>query len=150
MPLTYTLTATPAPEDIATLEQDLTDYFTQHGAGPKDNKLAILVRDDSGILIAGLIAKTGWDQMYISTLFVAEQARGHGIGGTLIARAEEEARRRGCGAAWLMTSTPEGKAFYEKQGYACFGAVERHAPSCARYFMKKALKASNASPAEYP
>ena len=77
--------------------------------------------------------------MYISTLFVAETARGQGIGTELIAQAEAEAHRRNCRSAWLMTSTEDGKGFYEKQGYECFGVVERHAPSCARYFMKKAL-----------
>lgn len=139
MPITYTLTETPAPEDIAILELGLTNYFTQQGAGPKDNKLAIFARDDHGVLIAGLIAKTGWDQMYIDTLFVAETARGQGIGTGLIAQAETEARRRNCRTVWLMTSTTEGKSFYERQAYECFGAVERHAPNCARYFMKKAL-----------
>jgi GNAT superfamily N-acetyltransferase len=139
MPLTYTLTETPAPEDIAALEQGLTAYFTALGADAKDRKLTIFTHDDHGKTIGGLIAKTGWDQMYISTLYVAEPHRGQGIGAQLIAQAEAEARNRRCRTSWLMTSTPEGKAFYESRGYECFGAVERHAPNCARWFMKKGL-----------
>ncbi|MHB1204556.1 MAG: GNAT family N-acetyltransferase [Rhodospirillaceae bacterium] len=139
MPLTYTLTETPTPEDAAALKQGLDDYFEQLGADRERLPFAIFARDDHGAITAGLIAKTGWDQMYISTLFVVEAARGQGIGTHLMAQAEAEGRRRECLVVWLMTSTPEGKGFYELRGYECFGAVERHAPSCSRYFLKKAL-----------
>ena len=139
MPLAYTLTATPSPEDITVLEQHLADFFTAHGAHPKDSSLAIFVRDDHGIIVAGLDAKTGWDQMYIRTLYVAETLRGQGIGRQLLEQAETEGRQRGCHTAWLMTSTEEARRFYEARGYACFGEVERHATNCARYFMKKRI-----------
>ncbi len=138
-PLTYTLTGTPAPEDIATLEHGLSAFFTAQGASPKDMPLAIFVRDDQGALVAGLDAKTGWDQMYIRTLYVAQALRGQGVGHRLLEQAEAEGRTRGCHTAWLMTSTEEAKRFYETYGYSSFGTVERHAPNCARYFMKKAL-----------
>ena len=139
MPLTYTLTDTPAPEDTALLEQGLADYFAALSAGAKDRPIAIFVRNDHGTIIGGLLAKTGWAQMYIATIYVMETSRGQGIGARLMEQAEAEGRRRGCCTAWLMTSTLEGKGFYERQDYECLGTVERPAPRCAIYFMKKAL-----------
>lgn len=139
MPPTFMLTSAPAAADIEALEHALSGYFTRLGADAKDQTLAVLARDDAGAVVAGIVAKTGWDQMYISTLYVAEHLRGQGVGTRLVEEAEAEGRRRGCLVAWLMTSTAEGKRFYEGRGYACFGEVERRAPEVARYFMKKVL-----------
>lgn len=138
MPLIFTLTTTPSSEDITALERGLSDFYASHRADHKDAPLAIFVRDE-GVIVAGLDAKTGWDQLYISTLYVADHLRSQGIGRQLLEQGEAEGRKRGCRSAWLMTSTERAKRFYEASGYACFGAVERHGASCARYFLKKVL-----------
>lgn len=139
MPLTYSLSAAPVPADIAALEGALNGYFAALDAATADTPLLALARDEAGAVVAGLAAKTGWDQMYIRTLHVAEPLRGQGVGARLMAEAEAEGRRRGCIVSWLMCSTPEAKRFYEGRGYTCFGEVERRAPKPARWFMKKAL-----------
>lgn len=137
MTLTFSLTAAPEPRDIEALEGALTDFFAGRGADAKDQPLAVLARDETGV-VAGLDAKTGWGQLYIRTLHVAGHLRGRGVGRRLMEDAEAEGRKRGCVVSWLMCSTEDAKRFYERRGYACFGEVER-GPATPRYFMKKAL-----------
>lgn len=138
MTLTFTLTAGPDAAEMEALDRALTEYFVGRGADAKDQPLAVLARDAKGAVVAGLAAKTGWDQLYIRTLFVAERSRGQGVGRRLMQDAEAEGRKRGCVVSWLMCSTEDAKRFYERCGYACFGEVERRTAT-PRYFMKKAL-----------
>lgn len=138
MPLTFSLTSTPSAADIESLEQALTDFFAGRGADAQDQPLAVLARDGAGAVVAGLDAKTGWGQLYIRTLHVAETLRGQGVGRRLMEDAEAEGRKRGCVVAWLMCSTEDAKRFYERRGYASFGQVER-GEATPRYFMKKVL-----------
>lgn len=139
MTLSYTLTAEPDAADIESLEQALSDYFVSLRPDALDQPLAVFARDDAGAVVAGLAGKSGWGQLYIRTLHVAEALRGQGVGRKLMQDVEAEGRKRGCTVAWLMCSTAEAKRFYERCGYACFGEVERPAPLPARWFMKKAL-----------
>lgn len=138
MTLTFSLTDTPAPGDIEALEQSLSAYFAGHRTDAQDQPLLLLARDGAGAPVAGLDAKTGWGQLYIRTLFVADHLRGQGVGKRLMADAEAEGQRRGCAVSWLMCSTEAAKRFYERCGYTCFGEVERH-EAISRYFMKKGV-----------
>ncbi len=140
MSLTFTLSSAPSQADIEALEQSLSNYFAAHRTDAKDQPLLLLARDGEKV-VAGIYAKTGWDQMYIRTLFVAEHLRGQGVGRKLIEDAEAEGRKRGCAVSWLMCSTEAAKRFYERRGYECFGEVERRAAT-SRYFMKKQLQKS--------
>lgn len=137
MSLTFSLTAAPAAGEIEALERELSGYFAGQRSDEQDQPLLVLVRAE-GKVVGGLDAKTGWSQLYIRTLFVAEPLRGQGVGRKLMEDAEAEGRKRGCAVSWLMCSTEAAKRFYERCGYVCFGEVERHGAT-PRYFMKKAL-----------
>jgi len=133
------LTDAPTTAQLDWLSQGLDGFFVQAGHRREDRPLAVFITDETGEPRAGLSGRTGWDQLFISILFVAAGFRGTGLGTKLMNAAEEEGRRRRCKSAWLMTSTHEAKAFYEKRGYQTFGNVERHAPSADRFFLKKTL-----------
>src|SRR5215475_7801010 len=57
----------------------------------KDNpqKLSIIVRNGEGEIVAGLLAETKWNWMYIGCLWVAETYRAQGIGKELMRSAED-------------------------------------------------------------
>lgn len=62
----------------------------------------------------------------VSRLFVAPQARGHGIGALLIGRAAEEARRRGLHPVLdVVTSDTAAAALYERLGWKLMATVEQ-------------------------
>ncbi len=136
----FEITDQPTPEQVAQLEKGLADFMRlARQADDEDRPLAVLAKGADGSVVAGLIGKTGWDQFFVSTLFVAEEERRKGLGRKLLLAAEGEARERGCHSAWLITSSLDAKTFYETLGYRTFGKVERHARSEARHFLAKVL-----------
>ena len=63
-------------------------------------------------------------QARVNDLIVTERARGAGVGGALLTRAEELARKRGCFRMALVTAAwrEDTIAFYERQGWQSYGA----------------------------
>jgi GNAT superfamily N-acetyltransferase len=134
------ITDRPRPEEIAQLEKGLADFMrSATDKGETDRMLGAFVRAADGSVVAGLIGMTGRDQLFVHVLFVSEKERRRGLGTKLMLAAEREARARECCSAWLMTSNPDAKVFYEKLGYHTFGKVERRPPSEARHFLAKVL-----------
>ena len=62
-------------------------------------------------------------QARVNDLVVTDRARGRGVGGALLTRAEELARRRGCFRMALVTAAwgDATIAFYERQGWRNYG-----------------------------
>jgi hypothetical protein len=58
----------------------------------------------------------------------------------VIELAEEEARRRGCTTAVLITLSFQAPGFYAKHGYQAFGQIEARPGGPSRIFMKKDLR----------
>jgi len=57
---------------------------------------------------------------YVSELFIREDMRGHGVGGALLAKAEELGRQRGCHRLLLLnirTRESYQRSFYRKHGW---------------------------------
>jgi len=86
----------------------------------KEAPLNILARDEAGRLIGGLLGKVIWDWLYVDTLWVAEELRGKSMGSDLMAKAEHEAKQRGCIGVWLWTQSFQAPGFYEKCGCVPF------------------------------
>ena len=79
--------------------------------------LNLYVEDDSGELMAGLVAETFGNWLEIEYLFVKEDLRGQGIGSQLLHQAESEAKMRNCRFAFVNTYQFQAPAFYQKYGY---------------------------------
>jgi len=77
----------------------------------------------------------------VLSLYLPADLRSRGLGAELLRRAEVEARARGCVGAHLDTYGFQARGFYEKQGYAVFGALPDCPPGHARFFLSKRLDA---------
>ncbi len=77
-------------------------------------------------------------------LVVPPASRGLGQGSGLMLAAEAEARRLGCGAAWLDTLGSAAEGFYTRLGYRVFGALAEFPAGHARLFLHKRLEPGTA------
>lgn len=93
--------------------------------GATDRKdIYIPITADDGTVDGGLVGYTGRGWLFVELLAVPERLRGQGMAGALLARAEEEARARGCIGAYIDTINPVACRAYERAGYHVFGRIE--------------------------
>jgi GNAT superfamily N-acetyltransferase len=111
---------------------------------PHDNHetLTLVVRRE-GKIVAGLTGDTYWGWLYISLFWVDESLRGQGLGGEILARAEDIARERGCHSAHLETHDFQNLEFYQKRGYALFGQLDDLPVGHTKYYLWKRLRTKN-------
>ena len=101
--------------------------------------LNLYVEDDSGELMAGLVAETFGNWLEIEYLFVKEDLRGQGIGSQLLQRAESEAKKRNCRFAFVNTYQFQAPAFYQKHGYQKVFTLKDYPCTGQRHYYQKDL-----------
>ena len=105
----------------------------------KSKSLSLYVEDDSGEVLAGLVAETFGNWLEIEYLFVKEDLRGQGIGSQLLQRAESEAKKRNCRYVFVNTYQFQAPAFYQKQGYKEVFTLKDYPYSGQRHYYQKDL-----------
>ena len=133
------ITLTDDPD--AHLEGVLGDGLTEHNAEMSRLRdwraLAVEVRDpDSGELAGGVLGRTTMGLFFLDLFYLPKKLRGGGIGSRALRMAEEEAIRRGCRAATLVTVNFQAPEFYARHGWEEFGRIAS-APGVERIFMRK-------------
>jgi GNAT superfamily N-acetyltransferase len=129
----------PKPDDVDTVRRNLSEYNCRHAEEDHYRPLAVFLRDEAGTIVAGLSGATFWQWLLVDLLWVREDLRGQGIGGRLLATAEQEAMRRGCVGVFLDTQEFQAPEFYRKRGYEVFGELPGLPPGHVRYFLAKRL-----------
>ena len=105
----------------------------------KSKSLSLYVEDDSGELLAGLVAETFGNWLEIEYLFVKEELRGQGIGSQLLQRAESEAKKRNCRYVFVNTYQFQAPAFYQKHGYQEVFTLKDYPCTGQRHYYQKDL-----------
>jgi GNAT superfamily N-acetyltransferase len=115
--------------------------FTGKAAGAPDNRdFALLITaPGEAAVLGGLWGQSRWGAFHVDMIVVPEALRGMGVGTHLMARAEAEARERGCHLMWLDTYAFQARPFYERLGFEVFGQMDGPAPFYPRWFMRKRL-----------
>jgi GNAT superfamily N-acetyltransferase len=129
----------PAPEDVRFLEDRLYEYNVEQTGVDDGQWLAIFVRDDHGVIHAGIEGWTWCGTSYIRSLWVHKDWRGQGVGTQLLRTAEQEARTRGCQQIVLDSSSFQAPGFYQKLGYEVFAVLEGHPRHHRNYYLRKRL-----------
>lgn len=101
--------------------------------------LNLYVEDDSGELLAGLVAETFGNWLEIEYLFVKEELRGQGIGSQLLQRAECEAKKRNCRFSFVNTYQFQAPAFYQKHDYQEVFTLKDYPCTGQRHYYQKDL-----------
>ena len=133
---TLALDLAPAPEIRGRLAREINDFHSRT-VTHVSRRFALLVRDVGGELAAGVMGVLSWQWLFIEAAWVGDALRGHGVGRTLMARAEAHAAAEGCHSAWLDTF--QAREFYLKLGYEVFGVLDDYPPGQSRTFMRKRL-----------
>lgn len=108
--------------------------------GKRDRKaLTLALFDSERKIVAGLNGVTDWGWLYVEHLWVRDDHRGEGLGRDLLAKAEMEAKSRGCRHVYLDTFSFQAPAFYEKQGYTQYAKLDDFPGKHSRHFFKKDL-----------
>lgn len=137
--LTLSLADRLDPAEVALIHDGLRRFNEVH-SGPYDRKdLLITARTPDGALAGGLTGLTNWQWLYVDYLWVAEGARGTGLGSRLMRAAEDEAVRRGCRWSRLYTYDFQAPGFYAKHGYEQWGVLEDYPPGHRQIWFRKAL-----------
>ena len=101
--------------------------------------LNLYVEDDSGEVMAGLVAETFGNWLEIEYLFVKEDLRGQGIGSQLLQQAESEAKKRNCRYVFVNTYQFQAPAFYQKRGYKEVFTLKDYPYTGQRHYYQKDL-----------
>lgn len=138
--LTITLEDNPSAADIRAVIGKILDY-NNNNQKQEDvaYPLVIFIRDTNSQIVAGLVGQTHWGWLFISHLWVAESLRGQGYGRELMLKAEQEAKKRHCGHAWVDTFSFQALGFYERLGYEIFGVLKDYPQGDKRYFLQKQI-----------
>lgn len=124
---------------IEALEQMLEDFDAAH-TGPCPTGRVSLGFFEGGRMVAGVDAcMTSFHILYVSTLFVAAEYRGRGLGRRLMEAVEQKARELGAGVIRLDTFDWQGRDFYKAIGYETAGQYENAADGFSEYFFLKRL-----------
>jgi GNAT superfamily N-acetyltransferase len=142
MNLRIELSQTPTPEDREAILAPLRAYNVAQAGDGQAQPLALLIRDDQGEIIGGLYGRFFYQWLFIELLSVPEQARGQGMGSTLMQMAEDLAREKACVGIWLDTFDFQAPGFYEKLGYSELGQIVDYPPGHKRFFFQKRLTSS--------
>jgi GNAT superfamily N-acetyltransferase len=114
--------------------------FNEDQAGPlKYERLVLSVRDDDGVLLAGLSADFHWNCMYLDVLWVEPKHRRKGLGSSLLRQAERIARERSYELIYLSTFQFQAPEFYAKHGYALVGKLHGVPRNSSRQWFSKVL-----------
>ncbi|WP_199853041.1 N-acetyltransferase [Plantactinospora sp. BC1] len=110
-----------------------------------DDELPFAVRltDDAGALLGGITGWTWGGCGGITSLWLAVEERGKGLGGRLLAAAEDEIRRRGCDRVVVATMSFQAPDFYRRHGYREVGRTPEMPDGTAKHHFHKRLDADS-------
>lgn len=136
---TLDVTEAPAAADVALIERELSAYNVERSIPYDRRPLCVLVRDGTGEVLGGATGDTHWGWLTVDCFWLPESLRRGGLGARVLAVLEDEARARGCRRARLYTYSFQAQGFYERQGYAAFGALDDYPPGHRQVWMRKDL-----------
>lgn len=135
-----TLSRERDPRAEAVIRGGLATYNAQRFRAGDLATLDILVLgENSGEPVGGLLGHTSFGLFFLDLFYLPEELRGAGLGSRIIALAADEARGRGCTAAFVYTVTFQAPGFYERHGYNRFGEIACAPDGATRIFLTKPL-----------
>jgi GNAT superfamily N-acetyltransferase len=127
----------PDAADLALLEDQVAAAAIAATGLGEEREFGIFARGDDRRVVAGISGIVWGGYCELQAMWVQESLRNRGLGRALIAGAEAEARRRGCGLVVFHAYDLLARGLYERLGYETIGIIE-NCPngSAARWYRK--------------
>mgnify|MGYP000076510328 CR=1 FL=1 len=139
--MNYRLSIEPdaLPQDLQLIRDSINEFNMTVTGDRNYSPLVIFLRDESDIIVGGILGDVWGGWLHITYLWVSEVLRQHGYGRQLVEAAETQARTKGCRGVFLETFSFQARPFYEKLGYKVCGEVPDYPQGHTYYFLKKWL-----------
>lgn len=132
------ITESPAEADRAAISKGLGAHNdTAYGQPLGKETRWIIARDAAGQVTGGARCDLNAGWLYLDWLWVAEAARGTGLGSRLLEAAEALARDCDLIGVHLWTYSFQAPGFYAKQGYTEFARMADMPPGAMRLWFAK-------------
>lgn len=125
--------------DFEALKIGLNTY-NESFTGPthKETVLSFL-KNDSGIVMGGILGEINWNWMHIQGLWVDENLRNNGWGTKLLLEMERYAFSKNTLNVRLETTSFQALDFYANAGYSIFAELPHMPQGHTSYFLQKQL-----------
>jgi GNAT superfamily N-acetyltransferase len=133
----------PDPDDVALLERRIAEQMLSTSVLDDARELASFVRADDGAIRAGVYGWTWGGCCELQHLWVDDDIRGTGLGRSLLAWAEDEARSRGCTQVVLFTHGSQASGLYARRAYELVGRVQDYPLGDSALWLRKVLAFDN-------
>ena len=136
---TLTISSEPGatPDEAAVVRDGLYQFNFDVTGMTEHQTIALFVRDRAGAIRGGLLGYVWAEWLHVTDLWVSKECRGRGLGGQLLARAEQEAVSGGARGAFLSTFDFQAPDFYRARGYEVFATLKDYPPGHTDYHLRK-------------
>ena len=135
----FRITDKPSEKDKNDIYNGLLEYNLARIENKDVRELGVFLEDEAGAKIGGLTGETHGNWLEVEYLWVDEARHGQDIGTSLMRKAEDIARERGCKYAFLNTFGFQAKGFYLKLGYKEVFILEEYPLTGTRHYLTKSL-----------
>lgn len=135
----FEITNDVSEKDQNAVFQGLLKYNRSHLGDSEPEDLGIYLRNEEGMVTAGLVGNTFGLWLMVRYLWISEELREQGIGSRLLLKAEETAKERGCRYVFLDTFSFQAPDFYKKYGYTEVLTLENYPVDGKRHYFTKTL-----------
>jgi len=129
----------PQHNEFEALKVGLTEYNESYTGSVFKEKVSSFVKNESGVIVGGILGEINWNWMHIQGLWIDESIRKGGWGSKLLSRMEEYALSQNTVNIRLETTTFQALGFYAKAGYSVFGELADMPKGHTSYFLQKQL-----------
>lgn len=129
----------PQDNDFEALKSGLTKYNESFTGVVHRETISSFVKNDSGVIVGGILGEINWNWMHIQGLWIDESIRQDGWGTKLLSEMEEYALSKNTANIRLETTTFQALGFYVKAGYSVFGELPNMPQGHTSYFLQKQL-----------
>lgn len=138
MSLIWSLERDAHAEDLTVIADGVSTHVRALAADGNAESIACLLREGKRV-VAGGCGRTECQRLFIHSLWVSPELRGHGIARKVLSELESEAVNRGCRDALIETLEGSVASLYSRLGYQPLIVVDRYLGCLNRHIMLKPL-----------